>query len=447
MQARWGTHGDYPIIVLAPASVREIYDETMRAFDLAERFRTPVVVLYDEAIGQLIETVELPEPSAASRAGRAQVGERTARDLPALRARRGRRAGDGAPRCRLPLPHHRPDPRRERLSDPEARRSSATRRRMLDQARPGTARRSNPTRPLPARTPRSWSWLSGSARARRGARSRSAREQRRQGRPVPPDHPVAVSRGGAARGRGERARGAGARDERRPAEPGGRARAAHDAGERAEPHRRRADRPGTRSRRASKSSRGHCNDARHLGGLRRPRVPAAGPDAALPVPRLRPRHRAARAALGAARAGIDKDRLAVVSGIGCAGRLSALHRRQHLPRHPRPAARLRHRAGAGAAGPAGGRDQRRRRLPRDRRQPPDPRLPPQPEDDLPDAQQRGLRHDRRPGLADHLARAASPPPPRSATPSPRSTPARSPRRPAPASSGGRSRSRCRSSRN
>lgn len=59
MQARWGSHGDYPIIVLAPASVREIYSETLRAFDLAETCRTPVVLLYDQVIAQLTETVEL----------------------------------------------------------------------------------------------------------------------------------------------------------------------------------------------------------------------------------------------------------------------------------------------------------------------------------------------------------------------------------------------------
>ena len=57
MQARWGSHGDYPILVLAPASVREIYDETIRAFDLAETLRTPVVLLYDQVIAQLTETV------------------------------------------------------------------------------------------------------------------------------------------------------------------------------------------------------------------------------------------------------------------------------------------------------------------------------------------------------------------------------------------------------
>ena len=59
MQARWGTHGDHPTIVIAPSSVEEIYRETARAFDLAERLRTPVIVLFDEALGHLVETVEL----------------------------------------------------------------------------------------------------------------------------------------------------------------------------------------------------------------------------------------------------------------------------------------------------------------------------------------------------------------------------------------------------
>lgn len=60
MQARWGSHGDYPVIVLTPASVREVFDETVRAFALSETLRTPVIVLYDQAIAQLTETVELP---------------------------------------------------------------------------------------------------------------------------------------------------------------------------------------------------------------------------------------------------------------------------------------------------------------------------------------------------------------------------------------------------
>jgi 2-oxoglutarate ferredoxin oxidoreductase subunit alpha len=60
MQSRWGTHGDHPTIVVAPNSVQEIYEQTIRAFNLAEEYRTPVIVLYDEVIAHLIESVALP---------------------------------------------------------------------------------------------------------------------------------------------------------------------------------------------------------------------------------------------------------------------------------------------------------------------------------------------------------------------------------------------------
>ncbi len=69
MQARWGSHGDYPIIVLAPASVEEIYTETIRAFDLAEVCRSPVVLLHDQVVAQLSETVAL-DAAPARRAER-----------------------------------------------------------------------------------------------------------------------------------------------------------------------------------------------------------------------------------------------------------------------------------------------------------------------------------------------------------------------------------------
>ena len=66
MQARWGTHGDHPIIVLTPASVGEIYSEMIRAFNLSEALRVPVVVLYDEIIGHLLETIDLTAPEEGS---------------------------------------------------------------------------------------------------------------------------------------------------------------------------------------------------------------------------------------------------------------------------------------------------------------------------------------------------------------------------------------------
>ncbi len=61
MQARWGTHGDHSAIVLAPSSVGEVFDLTVKAFNLAERFRTPLILLYDEIIGHTRESVVLPE--------------------------------------------------------------------------------------------------------------------------------------------------------------------------------------------------------------------------------------------------------------------------------------------------------------------------------------------------------------------------------------------------
>jgi len=55
MQAQWGTHGDHGIIALSPSSVQECYDLTIRAFNLAERYRTPVILLTDEIIGHMRE--------------------------------------------------------------------------------------------------------------------------------------------------------------------------------------------------------------------------------------------------------------------------------------------------------------------------------------------------------------------------------------------------------
>ena len=62
MQAKWGTHGDHPTIALCPASVREAYDLTIRCFNLAEKYRTPVFLMMDEVIGHLRERVEVPTP-------------------------------------------------------------------------------------------------------------------------------------------------------------------------------------------------------------------------------------------------------------------------------------------------------------------------------------------------------------------------------------------------
>lgn len=62
MQARWGTHGDHPVIVLAPSSVQEIYDLTITAFNMSEKYMVPVVLLYDEVVGHMREGIVFNEP-------------------------------------------------------------------------------------------------------------------------------------------------------------------------------------------------------------------------------------------------------------------------------------------------------------------------------------------------------------------------------------------------
>lgn len=64
MQTRWGTHGDHPIIVISPSSVREVYDMTIRAFNLSEKYRVPCILLMDEVVAHMREKVELPEQSS-----------------------------------------------------------------------------------------------------------------------------------------------------------------------------------------------------------------------------------------------------------------------------------------------------------------------------------------------------------------------------------------------
>ena len=61
MQAKWGTHGDHPVIALSPTTVREVFELTVKAFNFSEKYRTPVILLMDEVVGHLREKIEIPE--------------------------------------------------------------------------------------------------------------------------------------------------------------------------------------------------------------------------------------------------------------------------------------------------------------------------------------------------------------------------------------------------
>ncbi len=62
MQARWGSHGDYEIIALSPVSPQEMFDLTIRAFNLSEKYRVPVLVMSDAEVGHMTEKVVIPPP-------------------------------------------------------------------------------------------------------------------------------------------------------------------------------------------------------------------------------------------------------------------------------------------------------------------------------------------------------------------------------------------------
>jgi len=61
MQARWGSHGDYEIIALSPNSPQEMYDMTIKAFSLSEKYRTPVALMTDTAVSNMKEQVKIPD--------------------------------------------------------------------------------------------------------------------------------------------------------------------------------------------------------------------------------------------------------------------------------------------------------------------------------------------------------------------------------------------------
>ena len=73
MQARWGSHGDYEIIALVPTSPQELFDLTIRAFNLSEKYRTPVLVMTDAEIGHMTEKVIIPPPEEIELVTRPEV--------------------------------------------------------------------------------------------------------------------------------------------------------------------------------------------------------------------------------------------------------------------------------------------------------------------------------------------------------------------------------------
>jgi 2-oxoglutarate/2-oxoacid ferredoxin oxidoreductase subunit alpha len=63
-QARWGTHGDHAVIAMTASNHQDVFAVTVEAFNLAETYRTPVILLFDEVVGHMRERLQIPEPGA-----------------------------------------------------------------------------------------------------------------------------------------------------------------------------------------------------------------------------------------------------------------------------------------------------------------------------------------------------------------------------------------------
>src|SRR5437868_6311033 len=82
MQARWGSHGDYEIIALCPNSPQECFDLTIKAFNLAEEFRVPVMFMMDEVVGHMTEKVVIPPAEEIEVTPRRHTAKRASEYLP-----------------------------------------------------------------------------------------------------------------------------------------------------------------------------------------------------------------------------------------------------------------------------------------------------------------------------------------------------------------------------
>ena len=85
-QARWGTHGDHAIIAMTASNHQDVFAVTVEAFNLAETYRTPVILLFDEVVGHMRERLVIPKPGVIPLVGRLRK--------PAARRREGRRRSD-----------------------------------------------------------------------------------------------------------------------------------------------------------------------------------------------------------------------------------------------------------------------------------------------------------------------------------------------------------------
>ncbi len=141
MQSIWGTHGDHPVIVLTASTVRDVFDMTVHAFNFAETYRVPVILLMDEMLAHMRENIDWPEPGEIPVVGRSIPAD--IKSLQALRQRRVPPLGGRARRYHVTGLAHNADG--FTVADDEA---AAELERMVGKVRDQVARTGH-ARPLP----------------------------------------------------------------------------------------------------------------------------------------------------------------------------------------------------------------------------------------------------------------------------------------------------------
>ncbi len=101
-QARWGSHGDHGVIALTASSAQEMFEQTIEAFNLAETYMTPVILLFDEIVGHMTERMYLPDHSSVRIVNRKQPSV-PPRQVSPVREERGRHPGSREFRHGIPV--------------------------------------------------------------------------------------------------------------------------------------------------------------------------------------------------------------------------------------------------------------------------------------------------------------------------------------------------------
>ena len=105
-QARWGTHGDHSIVAMTASNHQDVFSITVEAFNIAETYRTPVILLLDEVVGHMRERITIPEKGEIPLVERLRTSVKGGGRLPSVSSQRGRETANVRFRRGAPVSCH-----------------------------------------------------------------------------------------------------------------------------------------------------------------------------------------------------------------------------------------------------------------------------------------------------------------------------------------------------